>query len=293
MDDLAAIAEAVGKGQCILFLGAGVHYGPPAGADQKYIDAYPEARRPPLGRALSVKLAEESEYLKRFPGWDVGDLKRVSWHYEDTLSRSRLMKRMKEEVHVNKIASPVVRALAALDFPLVMTTNYDQLFEQSLRAAGKDPQLCVYSPSARNPTEDPTDDPTPANPFVCKLHGDIDVPDSAVLTDEDYIQFVLRMSDKAPFHPVPETFLYRFKRWPTLFIGYSLIDYNLRLLFKAMRVNLDPALFPETYSIDPKPDQLIVRYWSDQRRYVRFVMQDVWSFVPALYELIKKTPMPA
>jgi hypothetical protein len=59
-----------------------------------------------------------------------------------------------------------------------------------------------------------------------------------------------------------------------------------------MRVNLDPALFPETYSIDPKPDQLIVRYWSDQRRYVRFVMEDVWSFVPHLYELIKKTPMP-
>jgi len=292
MDDLAAIAEAVGKGQCILFLGAGVHYGPPAGVDQKYLDAYPEERRPPLGRALSVTLADESEYLKRFPGWDVGDLKRVAWHYEDTLSRNRLMKRIKEEVHANKIASPVVHALAALDFPLVMTTNYDQLFEQSLRAAGKDPQLCVYSPSAKNPTEDPTDDPTPLNPFVCKLHGDIDVPDSAVLTDEDYIQFVLRMSDKAPFHPVPETFLYRFKRWPTLFIGYSLIDYNLRLLFKAMRVNLDPALFPETYSIDPKPDQLIVRYWSDQRRYVRFVMQDVWSFVPALYELIKKTPMP-
>ncbi|MDP9098946.1 MAG: SIR2 family protein [Verrucomicrobiota bacterium] len=292
MDDLDAIAEAVGKGQCILFLGAGVHYGPPAGADQKYLDAYPEARRPPLGRALSVMLAEESEYRKRFPGWDTGDLKRVSWHYEDTLSRNRLVKRIKEEVHANKIASPVVRALAALDFPLVMTTNYDQLFEQSLRAAGKEPQLCVYSPTAKNPTEDPTDDPTPANPFVCKLHGDIDVPDSAVLTDEDYIQFVLRMSDKAPFHPVPETFLYRFKRWPTLFVGYSLIDYNLRLLFKAMRVNLDPALFPETYSIDPKPDQLIVRYWSDQRRYVRFVMEDVWSFVPALYERIKKTSMP-
>src|SRR5438309_543158 len=135
--------------------------GPPAGTDQKYLDAYPEERRPPLGRALSVTLADESEYLKRFPGWDVGDLKRVAWHYEDTLSRNRLMKRIKEEVHANKIASPVVHALAALDFPLVMTTNYDQLFEQSLRAAGKDPQLCVYSPSAKNPTEDPTDDPTP------------------------------------------------------------------------------------------------------------------------------------
>ncbi|HEV2840440.1 MAG TPA: SIR2 family protein [Chthoniobacterales bacterium] len=292
MDDIAAIAESVAKGQCILFLGAGVHYGPPADADPRYLAAYPEDRRPPLGGALSEKLAGESEFLKRFPGADSRDLKRVGWHYEDTLSRNRLMKRIKEEVSGNKIASPVVRALAALDFPLVMTTNFDQLFERSLRELGKQPQLCIYSPSAKNPTEDPTDDPTPATPFVCKLHGDVDEPESAVVTDEDYIQFVLRMGDKAPFHPVPETFLYRFKRWPTLFVGYSLIDYNLRLLFKAMRVNLDPALFPETYSIDPKPDQLIVRYWSDQRRYVRFVTQDVWSFVPALYELIKKAPMP-
>ncbi len=293
MDELTEIATAVAKGQCILFLGAGVHYGPPAGAPQEYFDAYPEEKRPPLGAALSRKLAAESEYLERFPGWETGDLKRVGWHYEDRLSRNKLMKRIKEEVHVGKIASPAVRGLAALDFPLVMTTNFDQLFEQSLRAIGKQPQLSIYSPSSMNPTEDPTDDPTPQNPLVCKLHGDVDDPESAVVTDEDYIQFVLRMGDKAPFHPVPETFLYRFKRWPTLFIGYSLIDYNLRLLFKAMRVNLDPALFPETYSIDPKPDQLIVRYWSDQRRYVRFVTQDVWTFVPALYERIKKAPMPA
>ena len=145
MDELSAIAEAVGKGHCILFLGAGVHYGPPAGTDQKYFDAYPEDRRPPLGGALAEKLAAESDYLKRFPGWDVRDLKRVGWHYEDALSRNRLMKRIKDEVHVNKIASPVVRALAALDFPLVMTTNFDQLFEQSLRknqsAANRQPVL--------------------------------------------------------------------------------------------------------------------------------------------------------
>ena len=61
MDDLTAIAESVAKGQCILFLGAGVHYGPPPDADPKYRDAYPEERRPPLGGALSQKLADESE----------------------------------------------------------------------------------------------------------------------------------------------------------------------------------------------------------------------------------------
>jgi hypothetical protein len=50
MDDIAAIAEAVGKGQRILFLRADVPYGPPTGAELKYFERYPEARRATVGR---------------------------------------------------------------------------------------------------------------------------------------------------------------------------------------------------------------------------------------------------
>ena len=67
---------------------------------------------------------------------------------------------------------------------------------------------------------------------------------SLVITDEDYIQFVLRMTDKEPYHPVPVTMKHYLKRWPTLFIGYSLKDYNLRLLFRTLRWKLDKAKFP-------------------------------------------------
>jgi hypothetical protein len=55
------------------------------------------------------------------------------------------------------------------------------------------------------------------------------------VTDEDYIQFVLRMTDKDPYDPVPMSLKHFLKRWTTLFIGYSLLDYNLRLLFKTLR----------------------------------------------------------
>jgi len=34
----------------------------------------------------------------------------------------------------------MLRALAELDFPLVITTNYDNLFENALAAAGKQPR---------------------------------------------------------------------------------------------------------------------------------------------------------
>ena len=35
------------------------------------------------------------------------------------------------------------------------------------------------------------------------------------------------------------------------------------------------------YSVDVSPDPLILDVWQSQRRYVKFIAQDVWSFVPA------------
>jgi len=107
------------------------------------------------------------------------------------------------------------------------------------------------------------------------------------VTDEDYIQFVLRMSDKEPYDPVPLSLKHFLKRWTTLFVGYSLLDYNLRLLFKTLRWRIDPAKLPDTYSVDVQPDALILDVWQNQRRYVKFIAQDVWTFVPRLYELVR------
>ena len=36
-----------------------------------------------------------------------------------------------------------------------------------------------------------------------------------------------------------------------------------------------------TYFVDFQPDALILDVWQGQRRYVKFIAQAVWSFVPA------------
>jgi hypothetical protein len=96
------------------------------------------------------------------------------------------------------------------------------------------------------------------------------------------------MTDKDPYDPIPLSLKHFLKRWTTLFVGYSLLDYNLRLLFKTLRWRIDPAKIPETYSVDYKPDALIVDVWQSQRRHVKFIVQDVWSFVPALYASVRE-----
>ena len=94
------------------------------------------------------------------------------------------------------------------------------------------------------------------------------------------------MSNKDPYDPVPLTLKYYLTGWTTLFVGYSLLDYNLRLLFKTLRWKIDSANVPEMYSVDYRPDPLIFDVWHNQRRYVKFIAQDVWAFVPRLYELV-------
>ncbi len=277
---LDLVGGAVRDQQCILFLGAGVHAPPPEGSGFHY----PPEQRPPVGAALSRRLADECDFAARFPGEDPSNLQRVALAYEIDSSRGRLVDAIGGAVDAGKAPSPMLHALARLDFPLVITTNYDGLFERALRDAGKEPRVSVYKPGDE-PTTD-FEDETAQSPVIYKLHGDVAHRESLVVTDEDYIQFVLRMSDKEPYDPIPLSLKHFLKRWTTLFIGYSLLDYNLRLLFKTLRWRIDPARIPDTYSVDFHPDALILDVWQSQRRYVKFIAQDVWSFVPALYERV-------
>jgi hypothetical protein len=281
VDSLRLIAEVIRSRQCILFLGAGAHAPPP----DDEADLYPAAQRPPIGAQLSRQLADACGLAERFPAEDVTNLQRVSLFYEIQRSRHHLVDAVRNAVQVGKRPSPMLETLARMDFPLVITTNYDQLFENALAAVGKQPRVAVYTP-ALEPTTDYRD-PTPESPVVFKIHGDISRPETIVITDEDYIQFVLRMSSKDPYDPLPLTLKFFLTTWTTLFVGYSLLDYNLRLLFKTLRWRIDNSNLPDVYSVDFRPDPLIVDVWHNQRRYVKFIAQDLWKFVPALAELVE------
>jgi SIR2-like domain len=277
---LDLVADGVRAQECILFLGAGVHAAP----SSESAFSYPVQQRPPIGSALSRALAQECDLAEQLPHEDPGNLQRVALAYEIAFSRARLVDAVNDAVHVGKEPSPMLRALARLDFPVVITTNYDQLFEKALRDAGKQPRVAIYTPRLEETTD--FRKPTAQSPIVFKIHGDISRPETVVITDEDYIDFVLRMSNKEPYDPLPRRLKVYLTDWTTLFVGYSLLDYNLRLLFKTLRWKIDNANLPDMYSVDFAPDPLIMDVWQSQRRYVKFIAQDVWAFVPRLYQLV-------
>jgi len=292
--DLSYIKKRIAAHECILFLGSAIHVPPPPELTQYN---YPPEKAPPVGSQLSKILAEQCQY----PNADWWNLQRVSQYYEtETRSRFRLVEEITNAVHVNREPSPILRMLADFEFPIVITTNYDHLYEKALETKAKAEnietpyQVGVYNPNLTNKTEtvDCPRNPDPKQPYLLKIHGDVDTPESIVLTDEDYIQFVLRMSDKPPYHPFGNNVLAHLMKWPTLFVGYSLMDYNLRLLFKTLRWKLDAARIPPNYSVDKKPDVLIRDVWENQRRYVSFIVLNLWDCIPKLHADLGKVFKP-
>ncbi len=111
-----------------------------------------------------------------------------------------------------------------------------------------------------------------------------------VITDEDYINFILRMvTGVGQNDPIPRVFRSHMPIWPMLFIGFSLLDYNLRLLFKMLSWQLQAPTAKFSYSVGPYPDGLIRKKYSPP---VKFIAQDIWAFVPELYQAVTGKPMP-
>jgi len=316
----------------VLFLGAGTHY--PPSPPESALYEYKEEDRPPLGTALSKALVKEclndlDEESRRAVPDDAGlaeaekqrrifkraeeeeqrgkkraylekhieNLQRTSWYYEVYKSRSSLIDKVTAAVDKEKQPSPVVRALAEIDFPIVVTTNYDRLFENALGRVAKTVSPIIYSPETQE-VEELMGLPEKNERWLFKIHGCASKPDSIVITDEDYIRFVLRMNDGDRHHPIPMKIRTQLKEWPTLFIGYSLLDYNLRLLFQALRWRLKPVFWQPTYSLDYSPDLLIAATYGvpvaqgARQPFVRFIVEDIWKFVPQFYQEFFGRKMP-
>jgi len=282
----AEIVACIRAKKCILFLGAGVNA--PSPVDSPF--GYRESQVPPRGSELARRLLARCQEC---PDIDPDNLQRVALFFQFRPgggSREALVKAIRDEITGPAIrVSPALHMLAALPFPIVITTNYDPLIQRALSRAdtmdgrAKDPIRRIYDPHREGPPEPVPLDPIEENPILLKLHGDIDNPASIVVTEEDYIVFIQRMSD-AYRHPIHENIRARMNSWPILFIGYSLRDYNLRLLFRTLRWHLDVAHIPLSFSVDPTPDDLIVSVWQrGEKPMVSFVRQDLWAFVPALF----------
>jgi hypothetical protein len=284
-DAISAIADNIRNGDCVLFLGAGVNACSP-----DYEGCYKPEERPPSGSELTTILRDElkEKYQHEFNDENNITLSRVAQYYElITRDRFPLVRTLKKYIYDGKKPSSILTDLAEMPFEFIITTNYDQLFEQALAIKKKTPHVGIYHNDRLKKTDNfDRQDINSNSPFLYKIHGDIiNDRQSIVITDEDYIQFILRMSDKDDYNPVPRVIADALSEKSILFIGYRLMDYNLRLLFKTIRWGKDPNSMPLNYSIDPSPDILIRPLFYNNYR-TNFLVLDSWKIIPMLFKAV-------
>lgn len=128
--------------------------------------------------------------------------------------------------------------LASLTTPVYVTTQPTRLLADALRAAGKDPQieLCQWNDEfvweesvyAREPGFRPTVD----RPLVYHLLGLLDVPESLVLTEDNYFDFLIGVTQNREL--VPECVRGALTRTALMFVGFRLDEWDFRVLYRSV-----------------------------------------------------------
>ncbi len=125
--------------------------------------------------------------------------------------------------------------LASLPLKLYLTTNYDDLMFAALEHHGRSPRRAVCRWNTRLRDKECLFDsapPTVEEPVVFHLHGWHGVPESLVLTEDDYLNYLVTISqDPLLLHPVVKEAL---SGRSLLFLGYSLGDWSFRVLFQGL-----------------------------------------------------------
>lgn len=220
-----ALVESVIARDCTPFLGAGV--------------AWPDL---PTGRALAEALAEEYDY----PLPDRANLPRVAQYlatiYGPPFAKRRILKMIKEKQAEFQQSSGAefpenYRILADLRLPIYITTNYDDFLKRALTAAGRPPKVEVCRWNNRlygNLGSYPRYQPTVNEPLVFHLHGEVSDFSSLLATDDDYIDFTVSLSQRAQGKDaiIPHWIRRALAETTLLFVGYSLEDWNFRVLMR-------------------------------------------------------------
>jgi len=259
--DWKTLLGRIKDGKCTPFLGAGVNHGVLA-----------------LGSEIAQKLVEKYGC----PFEDSSDLARVTQvlaiSRDAMFPKEEVLKLLKEQLEqwqknvevADFFKSPdqPLSIMADLPLPIFMTTNYDNLIVKALKARQKDPrrELCRWNKYVK---EKPSVfdsasgfEPTPANPIVFHLHGHDEVPESLVLTEDDYIDFLVNISRQPDL--LPSRIQEAMTGASLLFIGYRLADLDFRVLFRGLVESLEGGLRRFSVAVQLPPEDLEQqKYWVD------------------------------
>ena len=260
----------------------------------------------PLGSQIAQDWAQQYEY----PLEDNGELDKVS-QFVGILNDDEMFPKMELCNIITGVIPPdftkykdsPYAILSKINFPIYITTNYDKFMEEALKNIGRipDSEYCRWNEAIEFAGEnslflDSDYKPTESRPLVYHLHGSIDVPQSIVLTERDYIYFLINLSKDERL--LPTAIRKALASTSLLFIGYSLGDINFRVIFQGIMSIVKPHFqlpsiavqLPPNYDEDKKEKimKYLNRYTKNMFK-VRIHWGDAKEFVNELQKRLEGT----
>lgn len=282
-------------GQIIPFVGAGASLSTRTGSTTWSEDkptCLPSAAE--LGRHLADKI--------EFPdGESTDDLAKVAQYYRVVAGRLRLRQRLRSIFAREFRYASIHEFLADIPAcPLIVTTNYDDLIERAFQAKKRPYDLVIH------PTDNPdwagsvaywkhgAVEPDMVAPnklsidianstVIYKMHGAVDQSnaerDSYVISEDDYVEFLARMAMQTA---IPAIFAEFFKKQYFLFLGYSLRDWNFRVILSQIERSLPRSQSDDfvSWAIQLQPSALEKALW--EKRGVNIYDMSLNEFVERL-----------
>ena len=302
-DNWELIVPRLVEGQCIAFLGAGANVGPEGES------------RLPLGGEVATKLVEALtkvdvsafKGLTEIEPYDslknygellrlgLHDLPRVAFYVQLRRDGAFLMKNLRAILDEEACTpTPLVRTLARLPFKLIVTTNFDNMMERALDCAvGCEAYVQVVQPMTGFNDQEQVDlrrklDEAPEKVVLYKIHGSFPAPgggdgtkpSDVVVTEDDYIKSlaIAGLHDRG----MPPAIAHLLKTSTILYLGYSLEDWDFRMIFKSLLEPLERDEQYESFAFQRNPPSHWVKFWG--KRGINILDMDLTAFAAQLEE---------
>jgi hypothetical protein len=295
------IHSRIARGRVIPFLGAAANLAErPRESDWQRDGFLPNTRE------LTRLLAERSIYAddRRL------DLLRVAQYLELELGEDSLFEAIRESLTGKSEPNAIHHYLATRrqrtgseinPWPIIVTTNYDDMIERAFDAAGEPYDVVSYFalPDApgefrhrlhdgtrhvisRSEVKDYGEFDLEQRTIILKLHGSLDRDDSErdsfVITEDHYIAYMV--NDDAA-NGLPAALLAELRKRHFLFLGYSLSDWNLRVTL--LRIWLERTRGMKSWAVQLNPRPIDQQFWA--RHGVGIVYMDLAEWVGAMAAL--------
>jgi SIR2-like domain len=105
-------------------------------------------------------------------------------------------------------------------------------------------------------------EPTVASPVVFHLHGRSDIPESIVVTEDDYFDFLVNISKDLAVSPagtqqkaaLPLRIRSALRNTTLLFVGYRLADFNFRVILRGLLGAIEQSTKRISIAVQLRPE---------------------------------------